>query len=317
MALPSLAAEEGTSDIWQDEKPHWGRKLTEERIERFMKRIAEADPDKAEQLEKLRKEDPEKFRTELRQSISKRYREHGRRRGGEHGEYGEHGREKKGMRGKGEHRYGAGEGEHRFGGRGGPGMRGEGKHRFGPGGGGRGGPGGFKGELGDQMRRHQQHREFIEWLKENYPDEAEKIEKLREGKPDMHKKRRGMAMRKYREIFEASKKNPELAEILKKDLTLRRQRRKLTRQIKASEDEDQKKSLKTELKAVVGQRYDLLIKRKQLEYKQLRKKLAQLKAELEKKQADVKKWQQPEFKAKSVNDRIDELTSGKRKFRWD
>ncbi|MHC4213563.1 MAG: hypothetical protein ACYSWP_09350 [Planctomycetota bacterium] len=133
----------------------------------------------------------------------------------------------------------------------------------------------------------------------------------------MHEKRRGMAMRKYHEIFEASKNNPALAEILKKDISLRRQRMKLTRQIRGSEDEDKKKALKTELEAVVGQRYDLLITRKQLEYEQLRKKLAQLKAELEKKQADVTKWQKPDFKTKSVKDRVEELTSGKRKFRWD
>jgi hypothetical protein len=298
MALPSLAVEEDTSDIWQDEKPRWGRQLTEERIEQIMKRIAEANPEKAEQLEKLRKEDPEKFRAELRQTIGERFRKNGGRRGTERGG--------PGMRGEGERR-----------GPGGPDKRGEGEHRFGPGGGGRGGPGGFKGELGDQMRMHQQRREFVDWLKKNYPDEAEKIEKLREDKPDMYEKRRGMAMRKYREIFEASKTNPALAEIFKKDMTLRRQRAKLTRQIKGSEDEEQKKNLTAELIDVVGQRFDLLIKRKQLEFEQLRKKLEQLKAELEKKQLDVARWQQPDFKAKSVKERIKDLISEKRKFRWD
>jgi hypothetical protein len=280
-----------------------------------MKRIAEANPERVEQLEKLRKEDPEKFRAELRQSIAERYQEHGGRRGGERkgmrGEDGRRGGERggppKGMRGEGGRR-----------GPGGRGMRGEGEHRFGPqGGGGRGGPGGPKGEHGEGMRMHQEHREFVDWLKKNYPDEAEKIEKLREGKPSMHEKRRGMAMRKYREIFEASKNNPALEKILKQDLGLRRQRLKLTKQIRGAKDEDKKNALKTELEGVVGQRYDLLIKRKQLEYKQLRKKLAQLRAELEKKQADVTKWKKPEFKTKSVNDRIEELTSGKRKFRWD
>ncbi|MHC4213564.1 MAG: hypothetical protein ACYSWP_09355 [Planctomycetota bacterium] len=148
MALPSLGVEEDTSDIWQDEKPRRGRQLTEERIELIMKRIAEADPEKAAQLEKLRKEDPETFKAQLREAMRERY---GRR--GREGTGGEHDGPPKGMRGKGEYGRGPGpgkrgEGEHRFGGRGGPGKRGEGEHRFGPRGGGRGegrgGPGGPK-----------------------------------------------------------------------------------------------------------------------------------------------------------------------------
>jgi len=43
--------------------------LTDEMIERIMGRLAEADPEKAKELEQLRKSDPEKFKTELQQSM--------------------------------------------------------------------------------------------------------------------------------------------------------------------------------------------------------------------------------------------------------
>ncbi len=43
--------------------------LTDEMINRIMARLAEADPEKAKELEQLRKSDPEKFKAELQQSM--------------------------------------------------------------------------------------------------------------------------------------------------------------------------------------------------------------------------------------------------------
>ena len=43
--------------------------LTDEMINRIMGRLAEADPEKAKELEKLRKSDPEKFKAELMKSM--------------------------------------------------------------------------------------------------------------------------------------------------------------------------------------------------------------------------------------------------------
>jgi hypothetical protein len=51
--------------------------LTDEMINRIMEGLAEADPEKAKELEKLRKSDPEKFKTQLMQSMRNRMRQGG------------------------------------------------------------------------------------------------------------------------------------------------------------------------------------------------------------------------------------------------
>ncbi|KPJ66429.1 MAG: hypothetical protein AMJ43_08105, partial [Coxiella sp. DG_40] len=61
------AEKEQEESIWSEDKPRQRRfKLTEERIERMMNRLKEADPEKAKELEGLRAKDPEKFKAELR-----------------------------------------------------------------------------------------------------------------------------------------------------------------------------------------------------------------------------------------------------------
>lgn len=69
--------EEKKEEIWTDEEPRGpGRggprrgprfDLTDEEIERIMKSLAESNPDKAKELQKLRKQDPSKFQEQLRE----------------------------------------------------------------------------------------------------------------------------------------------------------------------------------------------------------------------------------------------------------
>jgi len=80
--LPCRAAEKEKENIWLEDEPerrHRLRELTDERIERMMVRLAETDAEKAKELEQMRKEDPEKFKTELRkvmrEHFGKRFRE--------------------------------------------------------------------------------------------------------------------------------------------------------------------------------------------------------------------------------------------------
>ncbi len=71
---PSSVAEK--EDIWSEDaaKGEHGRpKLTEERIERIMNRLAETDPNKAKELKQLQENDPEKFKTELRDIMRKQF----------------------------------------------------------------------------------------------------------------------------------------------------------------------------------------------------------------------------------------------------
>jgi hypothetical protein len=270
-------------DAGKRSRPRRGFELTDERIERIMDRLAEDDPEKAEELEKLRSEDPEKFRAELRGYMRERYgrrlregREAGERGGGR--EFGHKARRPSPPGRRGEH--------------GRPGRR-AGRERWG-------------------MR--EKHDEFIEWFKENYPEQAEKLSTM---KPEHHDRRLSVLLRRYRRIYEASKESPELAEVLKEDLELKQERYRLLRKVRAAEDEDKKKELTGQLETVVSSRFDLIVKRKQIEYEQLLKKLEKLKAQVKQSEAEVGKWKEPDFKTQNVKKRVENLLSGEEEFKWE
>ena len=70
LSVPSAIAEE---DIWTDEPPaRWRRmELTDERAERMLKMIGEKTPERAAELRRLRKEDPDKFKEHIWAELAK------------------------------------------------------------------------------------------------------------------------------------------------------------------------------------------------------------------------------------------------------
>jgi hypothetical protein len=190
-ALPCPAVERDEESIWAQDKPRKpplrrsALELTDERIERIMNRLSEAEPEKAEELTKLREQDPEKFEAELRQIIRRRAAKPRRAHDGRGPGFGE-----RGFRGGAEHR------------REGRGMgRGRGPDE--------------EGRFGPMMRRHRERfSEFLEWMQENYPDRAEKFGKWQDQSlhpgQGPHLPPGGGT---YMKIFEASKDNPKLAEV--------------------------------------------------------------------------------------------------------
>ncbi len=289
MSLPCEAEEKEGNSIWVEDKQTDtpGRfELTEERIERIMKRLAETEPQKAEKLEQLRKEDPEKFKTELRNVMRERFHQ--------------------GFRGRKEQGFGPPGAPNMPEMRGMPGMQGM------PGMGGMGGMAGMPAGWGGMGRQ----TECLEWIEKNYPDEAKNLAELKKGKPELYWRKLGLYMRKYGRIAEASKDNPKLAEALKKDLDLRQQQDALLAKIEAASG-DEKQKLITELEGVVSSRFDLIVERKQIEYEQLTKKLEQLKEEIEQNKAQVEKWKDAGFKNENVKARVEELLSRGGKFEWE
>ncbi|MHC4720218.1 MAG: hypothetical protein ACYSYT_07065, partial [Planctomycetota bacterium] len=213
IALPCWAGEKKEESIWSEDEPvrkHKRFELTEERIERIMGRLEEADPEKAEKLAELREEDPEKFKAELRELMRERF---GRRM-----------REGRKEGRKEARRPGGGP----FGEAGGP----FGRHG-GPFGGGRG-PG--HGPHG--MRMHRLHDEYLEWLEENYPEEAERLAEIHQENPELHRRHLAFSMKKYGRIAKAAEDNPELAAVLKEDLELKEQRAELLEEIESASDEE-------------------------------------------------------------------------------
>jgi hypothetical protein len=166
-------------------------------------------------------------------------------------------------------------------------------------------------------RMQEKGEEYMKWLKENYPDEATKLEQLKEGNPEQYMRAMGISGRKYGPIFQASKDNPQLAAVLKNQLALREKRSELLKQIKATTDEKQKKELTGELEKVVDQQFDLIVKRKQLAFEDLTKKLAQLQKEVDQRKAEVEKWKGKDFKNEQVKQRVTELVNETEKFEWE
>ena len=299
--LPCRAGENKEENIWREDRPRWGLRsqrfeLTEEVIERMMDRLREAEPEKAEELERLRDEDPEKFKAELRKAMREQL-------GGRYGQRMEH---------QGGRRLRADANRPLMG----PGGRGK-PAGIGPG---PGGPGERRGGQRREMTRErmrERHGEFIEWFKKNYPEEAEELAELRKEKPELYRRKLGLCLRRYRRIFEAAEENPELAQVLKETIEINEERNELLKKIKATDDEAEKKELIEQLKDVVGKKFDLLVRRKQVRYEHLLKKLEDLKNEVKESEAEVEKWKDAEFKNKNVKAHVEELISGIEKFKWD
>ncbi len=249
-----------------------------EQIERILNRIREKDPQKADELTQLREKDPEAFKEEIRNIAREQFRTR------MHEEKGEQGKQLMPRR------------------PGGPTMEGPGQGRW-----------------PEMMRERFQERseEYMTWLKENYPDEATKLEQLKEENPGQHMKAMGLSWRKYGPIFNASKDNPALAAVLKDQLALREKRNEILKQIRATTDENQKKTLAKELEGVVSQQFDLIVKRKELAYEDLNKKLEELKKDIENRKAEVEKWKSKKFKNEQVKKRVDELVNKTEKFEWE
>lgn len=285
--LPCWAGEKEEENIWVEDEPrrrHGRFELTDERIERIMNRLSETDPEKAKELEQLREIDPEKFKTELRKAMrerfGRRFREHRERGFGPHGMPG-----KPGMPGR-------------------PGIHGRGGRL------GEGGPFGPEGAIRRKLS------EYLEWLKENYPEEAEKLAEVGEQDLELYRKALSLSYKKYGKIERAEKEHPELAAALKEDMELKQQRDGLLKAIETASG-DQKQELISELEEVVSSRFDLIVKRKQIRYEQLRKKLERLKEQVEQSETEVEKWKDAEFKDDNVKARVGELLNQTEKIDWD
>ena len=139
--------------------------------------------------------------------------------------------------------------------------------------------------------------EFLKCLKENYPDEAAKLEQIKKDNPEQYMRAMMISGKKYGRFVEAVKDDPNLAKVLKQQMELKDKRSELLKQIRATTDEKQKKTLTTELEQIVGQQFDLIVKRKQMAYEDLTKKLADLQKEVDQKKTEVEKWKSKDFKS--------------------
>jgi len=168
-----------------------------------------------------------------------------------------------------------------------------------------------------QKWRQERQTEFIEWLGENDSGEARELAKIKERNPDLYDKKYELAWKKYGRIFEESRRNPELAEVLLEDLKLQEKRDGLLAKIKATKNESEKRRLTAQLEKVVSDRYDLIVRRKQIAYERLLKWLEELRNRIKERRAEIEISQKKQVKAENVKKRMQELFEGNRGFNWD
>ncbi len=165
--------------------------------------------------------------------------------------------------------------------------------------------------------RNRRRAEFLEWLGKNYRKEAKELGRLKDTDPDLYAKKYDLISGKYRAIFEASSRNPELAEVLKEDLQLKTRRGELLRRLKTERDEKKKKELAAQLEEVVARRFDLIVRRKEIEYERLLKRLEELRKRICESRDQIHEWKKTKFKEENVKKRLKDLTEGIPKFNWD
>ena len=273
------AADANDQDIWSQDQPGGKTKraeLTPEQIEHWLNDIRLTDPNRAAELQKLQKENPQLFPRELRRIA----------------------REISGRQ------YKDRVDNNTFDGRKGRGTDAN--------------TGTAAGGRRESARMRQRAAEFYDWLKQNYPPEAQKLDQLKMQKDqELYRRQMSVCRQRYWQIFESAETNPKLAEILKQDLELKKQRASLLEKIKATTDLEQKTALTEQLEEVVGNRFDLLLKRKQLQYQQLLERVQKLHEQIKQSEAQVQQWKEPAFKKESVKSHVKSLLSKPDQFKWD
>jgi len=164
--------------------------------------------------------------------------------------------------------------------------------------------------------RSRRRDEFIKWLEEQYQGEAKELAGFRDKDADVYNQRYDFVWRKYGYIHEAWRTNAELGEVLKQDLTLKNRRDYLLANLKNEQDETKKNELLAQLKEVTGDRFDLIVRRKQIAYDDLLKKVKELQDRINEQKDEIRKWRDEKFKEECVTQRIKELTEGISKFNW-
>jgi hypothetical protein len=166
-------------------------------------------------------------------------------------------------------------------------------------------------------RRLERTAKFLEWLKATYPQEEQALAKLKNGDPQLYARNLDRLTNQYGYIFDTDSSNPELGRVLKEDLELKRKAEDLCRQIRNEKLDAKKQTLGTELQDVISKRYDLIVRRKEIAYEQLLKKLEELEKNVRASKDEMEIWRDVRIKQENVKQRTQELIGTKVRFKWD
>jgi hypothetical protein len=168
-----------------------------------------------------------------------------------------------------------------------------------------------------EARRQKRTADFLEWLKAAYPQEEQRLATLREKDPQLYAKTLDHQLNQYGYIFDAHASNPELGAVLKEDFDLKKRTDELCRQLRRERSEAKRQELGIELQEVVARRYDLIVRRKEIAYEQLLKRLEDLQKQVIESRGEIAKYKDGRIKQENVRQRVQALSDNKVKFKWD
>ena len=172
------------------------------------------------------------------------------------------------------------------------------------------GPGpGPRGSGGWRERSQKRHDDLLALIKEHRPELARKLAGLRESDPDKYYKEFSAQRRIWGPVLEAmnnrDRGGKRLAALLIEDIGLVEERNALLRDILHCDDKKQREQLVDKLEVVVGKRFDLILKKKKLQYVELRRRLKRLQEQLERKQQELDEL--TGSKKQAITTRVDKL----------
>lgn len=173
------------------------------------------------------------------------------------------------------------------------------------------GPGpGQRGSGGWRERSQKRHDDLLALIKEHRPERARKLAELRESDResdrDKYFKEFSAQRRIWGPVLDAmnNRGGKRLADLLIEDIGLVEDRDALLRAIHCA-DEKRLPELIKKLEVVVGKRFDLILKKKKLQYVELRRRLKRLQEQLERKQQELEEL--TGSKKQAITKRVDEL----------
>lgn len=177
------------------------------------------------------------------------------------------------------------------------------------------GPAGMMNREKVRERMQARENELFSWLEKNEPEKAKELAALKTSDPPGYRRRMMFEMRNYRQIIEAEQTNPALAEVLKQDVDLKQKRNELLEKIKGTTNEKKKAELTKQLEEVIGQRFDIIVQKKQLKYEELQKRLEDLQQIVNKSQAELETLKSK--KVEQTEKHLEELLSQSERIDWD
>lgn len=168
-----------------------------------------------------------------------------------------------------------------------------------------------------EARRQDRNAKFLEWLKINYPAEEQALAKLKEHDPQLYVTAFDNVTNRFGYIYEAESSNAELGAVLKEDLELRKKSDELCARLRNEKSEAKKQALGAELQEVVARRYDLIVRRKEISYEQLLRRVEDLQKQVTDSKDDIARFKDSQIKQENVRQRVEALIGNKIRFKWD